>query len=409
MTILGVHSEAGKLRMVLVCRPGLAQRRLTPGNCRQFLFDDVLWADQAIADHAVFVQAMQSRGIEVLEFQHLLGEVCLRSDARSWILDRIVNEAEIGIGMLRECRLWLEELPAHRLVDALIGGVAKSELPFDARGLFGGALEDSDFVIAPLPNLIFQRDPSAWIYGGVTLNPMFWPARRRETLLAAAVYLFHPRFSGMVKTWWSGVDEPPCRQTLEGGDIMPIGQGVVLIGMSARSSPQAITRLARTLFAQRGAQRVIACQLPKMRAAMHLDTICTFLDFDFVSIYPAVVDKIRCTSLYPGDQSGQIRYQRHDEPFLTVIAHASGIPSLRVLTTGGNAYEMESEQWDDGNNVLALDRRVIIAYDRNCHTNQKMRQAGIEVIEIPGAELSRGRGGAHCLSCPIARDPIPRA
>lgn len=407
MAAFGVHSEAGKLHTVLVCRPGLAQRRLTPTNCRQLLFDDVLWVDRAIADHAIFVQALQSRGVEVLEFQHLLGEVCLIPHARRWLLDHLVNEEEVGIGMLCECRLWLEELPAHQLVDALIGGVAKSELPFDARGLFGGVLEDSDFVIPPLPNLIFQRDPSAWIYNGVTLHPMFWPARRRETLLATAVYLFHPRFSGIVNVWWGNIDEPPSRQTLEGGDIMPIGQGIVLVGMSTRSSPQAITRLARALFEQRGAHRVIACQLPKTRATMHLDTICTFLDVDFVSIYPAAVEKIRCTSLYPGDKAGQIRYQRHDEPFLTVITRALGVPSLRILTTGGNAYETESEQWDDGNNVLALDRRVVIAYDRNCHTNRKMRRAGIEVIEIPGGELGRGRGGAHCLSCPVARGPIP--
>ncbi|CCD29049.1 Arginine deiminase (ADI) (Arginine dihydrolase) (AD) [Candidatus Glomeribacter gigasporarum BEG34] len=406
MTAFGVHSEAGKLRTVLVCRPGLAQRRLTPGNRSSFLFDDVLWVDRAIADHAVFVQAMQSRGIEVLELQHLLGEVCLNSDARDWMLDRVVNEEEIGIGMLRESRLWLEELPAHRLAEALTGGVAKSELPFDARGLFGGALEDSDFVIAPLPNLIFQRDPSAWIYNGVILHPMFWPARRREALLAAAIYRFHPRFAGAVKVWWGDVDTPPGRQTLEGGDIMPIGKGVVLIGMSERSSAQAITRLARALFEQRGAQRVIVCQLPKMRAAMHLDTVCTFLDIDFVSIYPPIVNHIRCTSLYPADKAGQIRTQRHDESFLNVIANALAMPSLRILSTGGNRYETESEQWNDGNNVLTLDRRIVIAYDRNSQTNRKMRRAGVEVIEIPGGELGRGRGGAHCLSCPIVRDPI---
>lgn len=403
---LGVHSEAGKLRAVMVCRPGLAHRRLTPGNREALLFDDVIWVERAIEDHAYFTVAMHERGVEVLEFSRLLAEVCSDPVARNWILDRRIVEEEVGTGMLRELRRGLAEMAPQQLADVLIGGIAKAELPFDARGLFGGYLENSDFVVQPLVNLIFQRDPSSWIYGGVTLHPMYWPARRKETLLLGAVYRFHPRFSGMVKTWWGDPDRHYGAETLEGGDVMPIGRGVVLIGMGERSSPQAVTQVARALFAGNGARRVIACQLTKQRTSMHLDTVFSFLDIDFVSIYPEIAEHIRCTSLYPGDVPNAIRYERHDEPFLTVVANALGVHTLRVLTTGGDTYESEREQWDDGNNVLALDRRVVLAYDRNTYTNRKMRDAGVNVIEIPGGELGRGRGGTHCLSCPVERDPI---
>ncbi|MGI4812602.1 MAG: arginine deiminase [Janthinobacterium lividum] len=403
---LGVYSEAGKLRTVMVCRPGLAQRRLTPANSASLLFDDVIWVDKAVQDHDIFTAAMRERGIEVLEFHDLLTRICGDAAARDWILDRRIVEEEVGTGMLRELRAWLAQMPAAQLAEVLVGGLAKAEMPFDARGLFGGYLEQSDFVIQPLVNLIFQRDTSAWIYGGVTVHPMYWPARRKEALLVAAVYRFHPRFAGQVTTWWGDPDGHYGVQTLEGGDVMSIGNGVVLIGMGERSSPQAVTQVARHLFAAGGAQRVIACAFPKQRASMHLDTVFSFLDVDFVSIYPDVADAIRCTSLYPGDAPGEIHYERHTDKFLAVVSNALGLGSLRVLTTGGDAYEVQREQWDDGNNVLALDRRVVIAYDRNSYTNRKMRQAGVEVIEIPGGELGRGRGGTHCLSCPVERDAI---
>ena len=420
MGALGVHSEVGKLRKVIVHRPELSLKRLTPANHDELLFDDVLWVERAQWEHDQFVARMRERGVEVHYVQDLLAEaLAADDDSRRRLIELVVSEYTVGIGLVDEVRACLTGFAPDVLARHLLGGLTIAESGLDlgrlgGRSLIAAAVDDpTTFILPPLPNTLFTRDSSCWIYGGVSINPMYWPARRREAYNMAAIYRAHPMFRDADFEFWYphlGEDdrfniEDFGLASLEGGDVEIVGRGTVLIGLSERSQARMIEQIARALFAKEAAERVIACVMTKDRAHMHLDTVFTMLDRDKVTAYPSVVEGIQAISLRPGNKPGTFDVRR-EKDLLSALADALGVRELTVVETGGDAYQQQREQWDDGNNVVALEPGVVVAYERNTFTISKMREAGVEVIPIEGFELGKGRGGGHCMTCPVVRDAI---
>lgn len=404
---LRVDSEVGRLRRVIVHRPGAELSRLTPGNKDAYLYDDVLWLEQAQREHDAFVELMAGRGVTVWHLTDLLREALGRPGARELVFAEALDERVFGRPLADALRIALDELDDAALANTLVAGMTKLELaehmapppslPYAEAAPYG-------LVLPPLPNHLFTRDTSAWVAGGVSVNAMQKQARRRESVNVEAIYRYHPAFAAEEFAWWAeGSAGAPA--TTEGGDILVVAPGAVLVGVSERTTPQGVERLAQRLIDAGQVHTVVALDMPRARALMHLDTVLTMVDERTFTRYAGLPD-LRSFTL-TGDGPGRLRVTAHEPAEMpAVIAAAMGRDDVRVLTASQDPRAAEREQWDDANNVLALEPGVVVAYERNTTTNTFLRANGVEVLTIAGSELGRGRGGPRCMTCPIEREPV---
>jgi arginine deiminase len=393
---VGATSEVGRLRTVLLHRPGAELSRLTPRNSADLLFDGVPWVGRAQEEHDAFAERLRDHGVEVLYLQRLLTEVLDVAEARAEVVHSAVAPSLVGPTLAAALRSWLLDLDPAELAEHLLAGITHDELPRSGpAGVVGRLAGPADFVVPPLPNALFTRDSSVWVRDRVAVTSPSMRARQREASLTRAIYTTHPRFAGADLLYGATRDEA----WFEGGDVLLLAPGVVAVGVGQRTTPAGVEAFALRAFAAGVARTVLAVPIAQERATMHLDTICTMVDTDAVVMFPAVADSLQAWTITADAIEGP-------SPFLVAAAKAMELDELRVVDTGLDPVTAEREQWDDGNNTLAIAPGLVVAYERNVVTNQALEAAGIEVVRIAGSELGSGRGGPRCMSCPVLRDAL---
>jgi len=391
----GVDSEVGRLRTVLLHRPGLELRRITPRSAGRLLFDVLPWVGRAQQEHDILAGVLRDQGVEVLYVTELLQDALEYQPARDEAIASVLASASLGDELRAQLRGHLDRLDPETLAGVLIAGLTPDELTI-GRGVVFELLDRHDFIVDPLPNLTFIRDSSVWISDRVAVTSLPAASRRRESELLGVIYGHHPRFAG-TKCLYG-----PELEQVAGGDVLLLAPSVIAIGVGGRSTPAGAERLARRVFDAGLAHTMLAVPLNRLGPGVHLDTVCTVVDVDTVVMYPRLAFTLTAHTITPLRDGMRVS---RPQPFLEAGARALGIERLRVIETGVDPLTTPRQQWDDGGNALAIDRRVAVCHERNVETNARLEAAGVEVIRVPASELGSHRGGPRCMACPVARDP----
>ncbi len=401
-----VTSEIGKLKTVMLHRPGREIENITPDSMYRLLFDDIPYLPIAQEEHDYFAQTLRDQGIEVLYFEKLAAEALADQDVKGEFVDRMVAESGYAAGLIHDVlKEYLLAMNTQDMVNKIFEGVRREEIDLPHMTLQQAA-EDTEwpFVMDPMPNAYFTRDPQASIGDGLSINRMTFPARQRESLITEYIIKYHPRFAGQVNVWRDRNHETH----IEGGDELVLSDHVFAIGISQRTTADAIEDIAKNLFKKSNYDTVIAIKIPHNHAMMHLDTVFTMIDYDKFTVHPAILDEnghVDNWVLHPG-KDGEITMEHHTD-IKEVLKKALNKDDIDLIPTGnGDPIIAAREQWNDGSNTLAIAPGEVVTYNRNYVSNDLLRKHGILVHEVRSSELSRGRGGPRCMSCPIVREDL---
>ena len=403
-----VKSEIGKLKKVMLHRPGQELEHLVPEDLERLLFDDIPYLKTAKIEHDMFAEIMRGQGVEVVYLEDMTAEVLKNPEKKEQFVREFIAEGGASAAKVRdqlyEYLINIED--EKELVLKTMSGIRASELNVKMScPLVSLVKKESQFLLDPIPNLYFTRDPFACIGNGVSLNRMYSRTRRRETLYGKYILKYHPDFAGKVPFYYDRTMD----FSIEGGDILNLSNKVIAIGISQRTTPEAIELLAQNIFACETSEveTIIALDIPSVRAFMHLDTVCTQVDYDKFTIHPGIMQTLRIFEIKPGNQKGQLKVTESDAMLSDILAKYLELDKVTLIKCGGkDRIASEREQWNDGSNTLCIEPGKVVVYDRNYVTNEILRQHGIEVLEMASSELSRGRGGPRCMSMPLERENI---